>query len=105
MSHITLRIDDELLARVDEARGREARGAFVKRALLVQLAQDASMREFREDQATVMPFDSDSPVDQRIAAAATKITGRRPLEPTQLRQRYGNSHLPTCKCGICKPPR
>lgn len=92
MKQISLRLDDELAAAVELARGKQPREAWIRDLLIAAVAHPdtpapgqylsiaANQRVKREDEA------ARSVVMRRKAA---QLAG----------------HLPTCRCPVCRPPK
>ena len=77
---LELRVEPELLKRIDEARGDVSRTRWVERALERALANLADVGESKVAKA-----------DRGVSLAPPRAS--RP------------AHSPTCKCALCKPPK
>ena len=91
MARLSFRCDEDLLARVDAARGHEPREHWLRRAVERALGDaEAVTRSRRAAEAIVARPD-------RVSASAVK-TARELLAD----ERYlSRAHAPSCKCPVC----
>lgn len=101
----TLRLSEELLAEVEGLRGDVPRSVWVRRALEMRVEAEREARSERPGpvasadtrEALSFPTPHDEPDPRMLARRASNTL------VDEGAQWGGAAHLPTCRCGVCKP--
>jgi hypothetical protein len=107
MARLSFRCDEELVLRVDDARGDVAREKWLRRAVEAYV----SLQGFGPAGATVMTSEdfviSHRPKpgsqEKRSEPQPEMITTPEVTRRAARAGVFGSKHLPTCSCGLCKP--